>query len=432
MQRREFIKTTSAVLAAGMAAPAIRVAAQSEGGRAIPPSEKIIVGAIGVGGRGMQVVNDFMENPEVELAAVCDVDSAHLNRAIQRIGRRAKEPEGYADYRKLLERDDLDAVIVATPDHWHALPTIAACEAGKDVYVEKPLSHNWLEGKLMIEAAKRNNRVTQMGIQIHNDPSQNYARVAKTIQSGVLGKIVKVRCWKSDKESGHGHPPDGNPPATLDYHFWLGPAPKRPYNPNRSHFNFRYFWDYAGGKLSDFGCHIQDIVFWSMGIGPANSACAAGGKFALDDNTETPDTLEVVYEYDDFTLVWSQTAASNLGFYGLGSIGAIFQGTDATLATGYTDHKIFSESNGEEVPKPDIELPPHVQHAKEFLNAVKSREQPSCKIEYGHALTTNVHLGNISYRTGRKIVWDAKKEKIVGDREANRLLERKYRKPWKL
>jgi predicted dehydrogenase len=434
MKRRDFVRGTGMTLAAGFAGPAIRVVAQSEGGKAIPASEKIVVGAIGVGGRGMQVVNDFLENADVEIAAVCDVDSDHLGRAIQRIGRqRDREPEGYSDFRKLLERTDLDAVIVGTPDHWHALPTIYACEAGKDVYVEKPLSHNWLEGKKMVEAAKQNNRVTQMGIQIHNDPSRNYARVAKTIQSGILGKIVKVRCWKADKEAGLGHPPDGSPPATLDYDFWLGPAPKRPYNPNRSHFHFRFFWDYAGGKLSDFGCHIQDIVFWSMGVGAAKSACAAGGKFALDDNTETPDTLEVVYEYDDFALVWSQTVASNLGFFGLGSIGAIFQGTDATLATGYTDHKIFSEANkGEELPKPEIELPPHVTHAREFLNAVKSRQQPSCNIEYGHALTTNIHLGNISYRTGEKVVWDAKKEKIVDNRRANDLLSRDYRRPWKL
>jgi len=435
MKRRDFIGGTGAAIAAGFGTSYSRILAQSEGSTpATQAINKITLGHIGVGQRGTSVLKEFLEYGDVEVAAVCDVDSEHRGRAIDLVEKaKQKKPEGYSDFRKLLERKDLDAVVIATPDHWHALTTIMACDSGRDVYVEKPLSHNIIEGQKMVEAAKRNKRITQMGTQIHNHPSQNYARVAKTVQSGILGKIQKVRCWKCDETQDLGNPPDADAPSTLDYDFWLGPAPRRAYNPNRSHFNFRFFWDYAGGKFSDFGCHIMDVALWSMNVGTAKSAVAAGGRFVTTDNSETPDTLEVAFEYPNFTMAFDVRVGNALGYYGMGGIGCIFEGTEGTLVTNYETHKIFAGGGKEkEIEKPTLELPPRVAHSREFLGSIKSRKRASCDIEYGHSITRNIHLGNIAYRTGTKVVWNEEKQTIVGSPEAVALMGREYRKPWSL
>ena len=241
-----------------------------------------MLGFIGVGGMGTGLINTFKEFPEVEIAAVCDVYEPHLRRAQSAAG---GTPETYGDFRRVLDRKDIDAVVIATPDHWHGIPTILACQAGKDVYCEKPLAHRIQEGRAMVQAAEKYKRVTQMGNLIH--AGENYHRVVEIVRSGVLGKISQTRVWMAADRSGLGRPADGSPPAGCDYDFWLGPAPARPFNPNRFTFNWRYFWDYGGGILTDFCCHIVDLVHWAMDVDAPRTISAVGGRYALDDNARS-------------------------------------------------------------------------------------------------------------------------------------------------
>jgi hypothetical protein len=224
------------------------------------PADRINMGFIGLGGMGTGRLRQFLAQPDVNVTAVCDLDETHLNRAVDLVAKeRSAKPAAIHDFRKLLERKDVDAVMVATPDHWHAIPTIQACQAGKDVFTEKPLCHSLNEGRAMLAAARRYNRITQLGNHIHND-LPNYRRVVELVRSGMLGDIHRVYCWLRAGDRGIGNPPDGAPPKELDYEFWIGPAPRRAYNPNRSHGTFRYFWDYSGGVFIDFWCHITDEI----------------------------------------------------------------------------------------------------------------------------------------------------------------------------
>jgi predicted dehydrogenase len=330
----------------------------------------------------------------------------------------------------VLDRKDVDAVVIATPDHWHGITTILACQAGKDVYCEKPLAHRIQEGRAMVRAAEKYKRVTQMGNLIH--AGENYHRVVEIVRSGVLGKISKVRVWLAADRSGLGRPQDGPAPAGCDYDFWLGPAPKRPFNPNRFTFNWRYFWDYGGGILTDFCCHIVDLVHWAMDVEAPVSIAATGGRYALADNCEVPDTLDVTYEYQKgdrkFLLVWSHTDANNHGIENQG-LGIMFQGTDATLVSSYGDYRIVPEK-GRKIDLPKPSLPRSVGHHREWLDAIKSRKPCSCNFAYGHRLTTVGNLGNISLWSGEKLKWDAASERIVNHTEANQYLTKEYRNPW--
>ena len=393
----------------------------------VPVSERIVLGFIGTGGMGSGLINTFKGFGDVEIAAVCDVHEPHLQRARSQAG---GSPEAYRDFRQLLDRKDVDAVVIATPDHWHGITTILACQAGKDVYCEKPLAHRIQEGRAMVSAAEKHKRVTQMGNLIH--AGKNYHRVVEIVRSGVLGKISKVRVWLAADRSGLGRPPDSPPPAGCDYDFWLGPAPKRAFNPNRFTFNWRYFWDYGGGILTDFCCHIVDLVHWAMDVEAPVSIAAAGGRYALSDNAEVPDTLDVTYEYQKggqkFLMVWSHTDANSHGIEGKG-LGIMFQGTDATLVADYDHYRILPEHDRKiEEPKPS--LPRSVGHHREWLDAIKTRTQCSCHFGYGHRLTTVGNLGNISLWCGEKLRWDPVSERIVNHSEANQYLTKEYRQPW--
>ncbi len=343
------------------------------------------------------------------------------------------KPEIYGDFRRVLDRKDIDAVAVATPDHWHGIPTILACQAGKDVYCEKPLAHRIQEGRAMVRAAEKYNRITQMGNLIH--AGENYHRVVEIVRSGVLGKISQTRVWMAADRSGLGKPPDSPPPRGCDYDFWLGPAPVRPFNPNRFTFNWRYFWDYGGGILTDFCCHLVDLVHWAMDVEAPRTISAVGGRYALDDNAEVPDTLDVTYEYQKgphkFLMVWSQTDANTHGLEDK-TQGIMFQGTEATLAAGYDWYKIIPEKKGRTIDEPPKTLPRSVGHHREWLDAIKSREQCSCHFGYGHRLASVGNLGNISLWTGEKLTWDPVAERIINHPEANQYLTKEYRKPWTL
>jgi len=394
-----------------------------------PASESIVLGFVGAGGMGTGLLNIFKGMPDVRIAAVCDVYEPHAKRAQSAAD---GKPEVYHDFRKILDRKDIDAVVVATPDHWHAIPTIMACQAGKDVYCEKPLTHRLAEGRAVVKAAEKHKRVTQMGNLIH--AGENYHRVVEVVRSGILGPISKTRVWMAADRRGFGKPADTAPPPGCDYDFWLGPAPKRPFNPNRFTFNWRWFWDYGGGILTDFCCHIVDPVHWAMEVGAPKTISASGGHFALDDNAETPDSLEVVYEYEkdghDFLLIWSQTDFNAHGLENLGQ-GIMFQGTEATLVATYNTLKIIAR-DGKPLPEPPKSLPRSPGHHREWLDAIKSRAQTSCNFGYGHRLTSVGLLGNVSLLSGEKLKWDASAERITNHPEANRLLTKEYRAPWTL
>lgn len=419
MTRRELIAlagTAPAFLKSGLAAP----------------SERINMAFIGVGGMGTNRLRGFLKHPDVNPVALCDLDSNHLDRALQFVRReRNTSPELFSDFRKLLASKQIDAVCIATPDHWHAIPTVQACQAGKDVFVEKPLSYSIGEGRAMVKAARAHQRVTQMGNHIHND-LPNFRRVVELIQSGAIGKVNRVSVWKTSETKGLGATPDSTPPKDFNYDFWLGPAPLRPYNENRSHFKFRYFWDYSGGMFMDFWCHITDVVYWALDLKAPKAVAASGRREITDDNGETPNYLEVQYEYPGLNLVWTLNPQGPPGFEQWG-IGAAFQGSDGTLVTNYGEHKIFRK--GKEVfdfTRPAASIPDSPGHIREFLDGIKSRKLTTCDVEYGHRLNKGGLLGNIALRTGRRIEWNDATEQIVNDKPANKMVTRRYRKPWKL
>ncbi len=413
--------------------------------RLVPASEKIRVGFIGVGGMGSGTLNGFLSHADVDVPALCDVYEPNLNQAREKVEKvRGTAPNVYKDFRHVLDRKDLDAVVVSTPDHWHALPSIVACQAGKDVYCEKPLSYSIAEGQAMLKAARYSKRVTQMGTQVH--AGENYHRVVEIIRSGGLGKIHLCRVWIAmtrERDNRLGRPAESEPPTGLDWDFWLGPAPKRPFNRNRFLFNFRWFWDYAGGVLSDMGCHIMDLVHWSMQVSAPLSAVSSGGRYATEDNCETPDTQDVIYEYPGaagkpaFNVVWSHMAANGHGFEGRG-LGIAFFGDNGTLVADYGGYKIFPEKDRMDGwTEPEKSLPRSVGHHREFLDCLRSRTRCSCDWEYGHRLTSAVLLGNVALKAGTKIRWDAERQHCLDsagkpDADANRFLSREYRAPWKL
>lgn len=422
--RRTFLQTAAAGLSL--------VAARSRTFGAVPPSDRIRVGFIGLGGQGTGRLREFMKHEDVFAAAVCDLDQKHTDRAVDLVEKtQGHKPEVFHDFRKILELKDIDAVMVATPDHWHAIPVIQACHAGKDVFVEKPLSYSIGEGRAMVKAALAHSRITQMGNHIHND-LPNYRRVVEIVRSGMLGKIDRIYCALTSNEKSIGKPADTAPPPELDYDFWLGPAPKRPYNPNRSHFTYRYFWDYSGGMFIDFWCHYADVVYWSLDLQAPKSVSAAGGRWTADDNAETPDTLEVLYEYPGLILTWTLHPKGRPGYEYMGS-SVIFEGMDATLVTNYTRHELWVKGKKqEEFTRPPQSIPDSPGHIREFLNSIKSRQRTTCDIEYGNRLTKGGLLGNIAFRTGERIHWDDAKERVTGHTQANKLVTRRYSRPWKL
>ncbi len=429
ISRRRFLKRTSI----GAAVPLL-------GGMVFPHSlgaaganERVRVGLIGCGGMGKGDLATFFLNPEVDCPVVCDVDDKQLAEAIKLVeGKRNKAPETVKDFRRVLERKDVDVVLVATPDHWHALPTVLGCQAGKDVYVEKPLATTIAEGRAMLDAARYHNRIVQMGAQRRSCPT--YAEAIEFVRSGQLGKVGLVRAWAYlDWIEPIGKPADAEPPKGVDYDMWLGPAAKRPFNPNRFHFNFRWFWDYAGGLMTDWGVHLLQVLLWGMGSEPPKAVMSSGGKYVLDDNSETPDTQITVYEFPSYTMVWEHKVGVGLGLYNR-PWGMAFVGTEGTLVINdegwqtLVEHRKANLDPKKYAPGAD----PRPAHVRNFLDCVKSRQQPVENLEVGHHISTVAHLGNLALRTGRKIVWDHKAEKIIGDKEADQMVSINYRQPWTL
>lgn len=435
ISRRKFLENSATAAAltpltlGTLASPAGRSARAAEAG----PNEKVRLGVIGCGGMGRGDLECFFLNPEVDCVVLCDVDDAMLTKALEICEqKRGRKPDTVKDFRRVLERKDVDVVLIATPDHWHALPTVLACQAGKDVYVEKPLAKAIDEGRAMLEAAHRHNRVVQMGSQWRS--CKHIREAGDFIRSGKLGKVSLVRGWAYlDWLAAIGKPPDCAPPPGVDYEMWLGPAPKRPFNPNRFHFNFRWFWDYAGGLMTDWGVHLLNMMLMGMPDEAPKTACAGGGKFFFDDDSETPDSQVTVYEFPSFMLVWEHKAGLNNGLNNR-SWGVEWNGSEGTIILNDEGWEIRPErkpANLDAQRKPGSG-DPRPAHVRNFLDCVKSRQPPVLNLEVAHHVSTVAHLGNIAFRTGHKLKWDSANERILADAEADRLVGVEYRKPWSL
>ncbi len=437
LSRRDFLRR-SGQAAVGMGLGLAAIPGGAPGEKVLGANGKIVLGLIGCGGRGRAVLGNHMRHPEVAVAAVCDVDEAHMKQTAAEIKKKlGKEPQQVKDYRKLLGIKDIDAVIVGTPDHWHALTTVNACDAGKDVYVEKPISHNIAEGRAMVSAARRNKRVVQVGTQQRSEGP--FFKAITAIKQGRIGEVseVLINFHGNELPNGLGNPPDEDPPPGVDYDLWLGPAPKRPFNRNRFHRQWRSFFDYGSGKIGDWGIHHIDIVHWAMDptggyeIAPI-IASGTGGKWILPDNRDTPDTQETIFQYPAIGknppfIMTVSVRFCNARAGGDGNYGINFYGSKGTLYVDRGRLEVWGEK-GNKIELDDVKA--GGGHARNFLDCIKSRKNPISDIEIGHRSTTIPHLGNIAMRVGRTIHWDANNEKILGDAEASRFLSRAYRPPW--
>nr|WKN38130.1 Gfo/Idh/MocA family oxidoreductase [Tunicatimonas sp. TK19036] len=423
IHRREFIRQAS-LSSLGIAfLPYYR--------RKVAPSDTLRIAIVGVGGMGRNHLKWFAELPEVNVVALADVDEDHLNEALAQARelQSGVKVEGYSDFRRILERDDVDAISCATPDHWHAQVAMLAFQAGKDVYGEKPLAYSIEEGQAMLKEQEKYQRIFQLGTQIH--ATDNYHRVAELLHAGVIGDIETVRLWKTGESPGLGHPAHQAPPAQLNWDMWLGPAPYTEYFPERCHFTYRYFLDYSGGVYQDFWCHIADIAFW--GAKPTGlKTISAKGEPPADGVADVPAWINVDFEFENLNLHWTTEPPNVPGAADRG-IGAYFEGKDGTLICDYNTHEVTV--NGEkltEIPEVDQSIPRSPGHQQNFVDAVKARTQPESNLAYARQMTLPMHLGLISFRVGRPLTWNAKKEKCQGDKEANDLLGRKPRKEWNL
>jgi predicted dehydrogenase len=422
--------------------------------RAASANDRVRLGCIGLGNRGDQVLDAFLKQPDAEVIAVCDLSQAYLDFAAKKIG---GSPRQFKDYRQLLALKEVDAVVIATPDHWHALQTIQACEAGKDVYVEKPLSLCVAEGRAMVEAVRRHGRVCQVGI--HRRSSAVCREAAELVRQGGLGKVTAARTFHIQNEwpAGIGNPPDGDPPADLDWDAWLGPAPQRRYNKNRTFYRFRWFYDYSGGQVTNFGVHYIDFIQWALGAEAPVSVAAMGLKAAdLADNREIPDTLEAIWQYPGGTLVTFSQFNATAGPWSLPGCELELRGTQGTFFLFGDGYEVVPDPISEdEFParspltrqqdaryrrdaKPRI-APRKVRgsstsdtapHARNFLDCVKSRAKCNCDVETGHRSTSATLLANIALKTHAVLDWDARAERFPHHAEANKLLSYHYRAPY--
>lgn len=457
MTRRRFIRQSLAsVGTAGIAASAVAQNykpsqdAVSAPRSVLGANERIRFAVIGVGGQGRKDTDTFFkyDNKHLECALICDVDDRQFGPAIDLLAKHGqKRPETTKDFRNVMDRKDIDVVLVATPDHWHPLPVIHACQAGKDIYCEKPLANSIGEGKVMLDFARKYDRVVQIGTQWRT--CKHYAEAVDFVHSGQLGKIRLVRCWCALAWfPSIGIVKDSPTPPGVDYDMWLGPAPKRPFNEARFHFTFRWFWDYAGGLMTDWGVHLLNIALWGMNVNTPIRVASTGGKYAFVDSAETPDTQSTLFDYGDFTLIWEHQAGTGHGAEGRDH-GVAFYGTNGTLIVNCQGWEVVPEKKrvmkGKRAvvqnepampaasgkPENDPELG-RLQLVGNFFDCVRSRKRPAMDIERGYHVTAVAHLGNLSLRTGRSIEYDADNRRVIGNDQANKMITNPYRAPWVL
>lgn len=419
--------------------------------RVMGANDRVQVGFIGYGLIGAQHVYDFKNQRDVDCAAMSDTYQPRMEEGAKVCGPNTRQ---YGDFRKLLDDKELQAVVVSTPDHWHALMTMMACAAGKDVYVEKPMTLFIKEGRWMTDVARRHKRIVQCGTQQRS--GQHYQSAKKLLNEGYLGKLHSVRMGAfRNINPGFGKPTASSAPSEFNYEMWLGPAPNnRPYSPHRGLYHFRWFWDFSGGQMTNLGAHEIDILQFIFNVKGPTAVSSSGGRFVLKDDGETPDTQDALFEYPGFTAVWSEREGSRgrpLGkseYFGeYGSLAIARDGWEV-----FPDAKLPPENavpqfrgqptggvNRKEV-KPELWVEAKKEpgssneqfdlHVRNFIDCIKTRQRPIADVEDGHRTAVACHLANISLRTGKKIRWDADKEAILDDKEASAMLERPYRKPW--
>jgi predicted dehydrogenase len=421
--RRKFLERTAALAGGGILLSAFDNETFSIWRRRFSPADQVNIGAIGINGMGWSNVNAALKVPGVNLVAVCDVDQNVIDRRLAELTKKnvdVSKIKKYNDYRKLLDQKDVDAVIIGTPDHWHALMMIHACEAGKDVYVEKPVGNSIGECNMMVTAQQRYKKMVQAGQWQRSQ--QHFKDAVDFVHSGKLGSIrtVKVWCyldWKQPLDV----KPNSTAPAGVDYDKWLGPAPRRPFNENRFHFTFRWFWDYAGGLMTDWGVHLLDYAFMGMKAETPKSIAALGGKFAKPDSAdETPDTLMALYEFDKYNIVWDHAIGIGNGNYGRDH-GISFIGTNGTLVLNRGGWEVLEEKKN-----PGKVLVPYSKpvdngldkHWENFISVVRSRkyEDLACPIQAASHIAILSQMGNIAYRSKQKLFWDPARGRFTDDK----------------
>ena len=442
--RKKFLLQSSALLGGGLLASAVDNQVFAIFNNRIMPSDQLNVGVIGVNGMGWADATSAIKIPGVNLVAICDIDKSVIQNRLNELTKKnidISRIKIYSDYRKLLEQKDIDIVIIGTPDHWHALMMIEAVQAGKDVYVEKPVGNSIIECRAMVAAQQRYNKVVQGGQWQRSQ--QHFKDAVSFVHSGQLGNIRTVKVWCYQ---GWMRPepvvPNSAPPEGVDYKQWLGPATTRPFNSSRFHFHFRWFWDYAGGLMTDWGVHEIDIALYAMGVKAPKSVMASGGKFAYpDDASETPDTLQTVYEYDGFNMLWEHATGIDGGNYG-STEGIAFIGNNATLVVNRGGWKVIPETENKdgqrinkiaEVPHTKPIKNAHEAHAVNFIDAITNNDisRLNCGIQTGSIAAINAQMGNIAYKTGKKVYWDAAKNQFT-DSEANQLMKARYNNGWQV
>ncbi len=390
------------------------------------PNDKVGVGIIGCRNRGPQVAEAMLKSGQFEVRAVCDCDDAMSEKALKGVDGLAR----VKDFRRVLEMKEVDAVVVATPDHWHALMTAMALSAGKHVYCEKPASYNINDGKAMVAAQEKHADLTvQVGTQQRSGP--HFKEAKAFLESGGLGKVAFCRACIVHEREALPIVPDTEPPKTMDYDLWLGPAPYRPYNPSRVHYNWHFMRSTGTGEVGNWAAHWIDIVLWSLNLGYPTSAMGLGGSYVVKDAKEWPDTQTVLFEYPEMTLLWEQRLWSTFGVNGNGGCHAEFSGEKGSLVItrkGWTFFPRGEKSKGE--PHPGSEL--EIEHVKNFAEAIRGQARPIAPIQEGHKTATLCHLANISSTLGRRIAFDGEKQMITSDAEAAAMMGRPYRAPWKI
>jgi predicted dehydrogenase len=443
MDRRSFMQGAAALASASTLGRTIRAAGA-------PSSERLRAGFVGVGGRAYGLLDMFSAQPDVEVVAFADIDPSHIAQAMKLFSERSlKAPVTHEDFRRIVDDPSIQIVVVGTPDHWHAIPTILACQAGKDVYVEKPDGHNIVEGQRMVEALRKHGRIVQMGNQARSDPG--FLAAMDYVRSGKLGNVLVAKSWESARQGSIGSPPDSDPPSGVNYDFWLGPAPKRPFNPRRFHGNWRWFFDYGTGDLGNDGVHRLDYALCGLQeavasrgeapLGTPRTVSAQGGKWYFDDMQEWPDTLQVTYEFPrsqgltkaepGLVLSYEMRLWAPYPYHGEKE-GAVLYGDQGYIVIGVNRWQAFDADNKVVSGSPcSGDATPHIRN---FLECVKSRQRPNSDLEMvGHPASLLCHAGNIAWRVGRTLRIDPDSETFVGDDEANALRTRPvYREPWKL
>lgn len=408
------------------------------------PNEKIVLGVVGTNSRGFYLARMFAQLADVEVGFVCDVDEQVLNRTIVEIEKvSGKKPKGYKDVRKLLEEKDLDAIVIATPDHWHAPATLMALKAGKHVYVEKPCSHNPAEGEILVAAAGKYNRLVQMGNQRRSFP--RVIEAMQALQEGIIGRVYFAKGWYANARKSIGVGKVANVPSHLDYELWQGPAPRKPYRDNLIHYNWHWFWNWGTGEALNNGTHEIDVMRWGLGVDFPTKVISAGGRFAFQDDWETPDTQTITYEFPNNTsILWEGRSCNDFDEMRSGR-GVIFYGEKGTMVIpGGDDYKIYELGN-----KLVKDVKTNIQqadatntmgmgekldslHLMNFIHSIRGTDKLTAPISEGHKSTLLPQLGNIAYRTGRVLNCDSKDGKVLKDAEAMKLWSREYEKGWEM